>query len=466
MRGGWEKCNGYWCNGCYKIDNDNYFPIRRPKDEDGYVVIVPKDQNRFLFGRAGDHLLTTFQCDLCHFRNINKRTPRGDGQDSLLMKFIRRANLDALWSREPGTVNNTRRDIDILISKARHLGIKEGIMLPPMGPFPVEDIHGMAVATCILLRSLDAGRNEETIQFATATKMKSSYANVWRASLKGSQGAVVARDTAKMFHTTCPTHGDWFERFSKGMHERMGDLVKPDLAISIEQMHALMGNYEKRWNQAGANLLAREMVLFPALFCVIAFCCGLRGEELPLMSLCGIKRHLEKGKNHPTHPHVVIALLGRFKSEVSQKYHLMPLVLTTATGLEPAKWVNRMVDWYEEKGITRGWVFRSAKNGEAARASTYEWDILLELEKIQKESPEIIDGGVNVLEEYGVSRSFRRGSDTHAQNQGVSIFDIERNNRWRSVEHAGSKKVVLRMVHHYEEVSQMLKSLLRYSGPL
>ena len=125
-----------------------------------------------------------------------------------------------------------------------------------------------------------------------------------------------------------------------------------------------------------------------------------------------------------------------------------------------------MVDWYEKRGIIRGWVFRNFKTGDAAKSSEYEWDILMELEKIQKVLPEIIDPKVCVIEEYGVSRSFRRGSDTHAQNQGISIPDIERNNRWRSVERAGSKKVVLRMVHHYEEVSQMLKSLLRYSEPL
>ena len=175
---------------------------------------------------------------------------------------------------------------------------------------------------------------------------------------------------------------------------------------------------------------------------------------------------MERAKNHPIHPHVVIALLGKFKSEVSQKYHLMPLVLKTKTGLEPATWVNRMVEWYEQKGIVRGWVFRNFKTGDAARSSEYEWDIIMELEKIQRDSPEIINEKICVSEEYGVSRSFRRGSDTHAQNQGVSITDIERNNRWRSEEHAGSKKVVLRMVHHYEEVSQMLKSLLRYSEPL
>jgi hypothetical protein len=419
-----------------------------------------------MFGRAGDHLLTTFQCDLCHFRNINLRTPIEGSADSLLLKYIRRANLDALWSRESGTVNNTRREIHNLCIKAKHLGIRVNHVLPAMGPFPLSDTQGMTIAVCLLLRSLDAGKNEDTIQFSTTQKMKSAFANVWRASLKGGEEAVVARDTVKLFHTSCPTHGDWFERFSKGMHERMGDLVKQDLAISIEQMHALMARFERRWVLASEDLVLQQSVLFPALFSIIAFCCGLRGEELPLLSLCGIKRHLSRGLNHPTHPHVVIALLGRFKTEISQKYHLMPIVVKTQTGLEPGLWIQRMVEWYDRKGIVRGWVFRNFKTDEAARARDYEWDILHELENIQLDTHGIIGENINVMDEYGVSRSFRRGSDTHALNQGVAISDIERNNRWRSVENAGSKQVVLRMVHHYEDVSLMLKSLLRYSGPL
>ena len=125
-------CNGYWCHGCYRLEDDNYFPIRRPTDEDGYVVNIPRDKNRFMFGRAGDQYLTTFQCDVCHFRNVNFRSPRSTGMDVLLLKFIRRANLDALWSREPGTVNNTRRDLLNMSNKAKILGIDEERMLPLM----------------------------------------------------------------------------------------------------------------------------------------------------------------------------------------------------------------------------------------------------------------------------------------------------------------------------------------------
>jgi hypothetical protein len=343
-------------------------------------------------------------------------------------------------------------------------------LLPKMGPFPVQDKQGMGLACCVLLRSLDEGRNEETIQFSTALKMKTSFANMWRASIYGSEASVIARDVTKLFMTTCATHGEWFERFQKGLHERMGDKTKQDLGISIELMHALMDRYEARWIASGQDRRNQQNTLFPAVFCIVAFCCALRGEEVPMMSLGGIVQHLEEAVNHST-PHVVIALVGRFKNETSEQNHLMPVVMETQTGLQPGKWIIRMVEWYREIGISTGWVFRKGEiargsTGAKGRQSDVENDILTEIANIQSETNNIVGSNVDVFDEYGMSRSFRRGSDTHAINQKVDTADIERNNRWRSVENAKAKQPKLRMIHHYTEVSLSLPALLRYSKAL
>ena len=325
----------------------------------------------------------------------------------------------------------------------------------------------MGLAVCMLRRSLDTGKNERTIQFATTQKMKSSYANVWRASINGNIGAVAVRDTAKMTYSSCPTHGEWFERFTRGMHERMGDKVIQDLGITIEQMHALMNRYEDRWVTAGENRVVQKGILFPALLSVVAFCCALRGEELPLMRLFETQAHLKEAMEHPTMPHVIVVLMGRMKNEVSENNHIMPLVMITKTGIQPGKWIQRMVKWYADDGITTGWVFRNRRNEtEKAAASEYEDDILGELENVQRSTVNIIGEHVRVYDEFGVSRSFRRGSDAHALNQEVSSIDIEINNRWRSIDNAGGKAPRLRMIHHYSELRALLKSRLRYSASL
>jgi hypothetical protein len=463
-RGHWLDCEGHWCHGCYQLKEEGIFPIRRPTDEAGYVLTLEKDATRFMFGREGDNLMTIFQCDTCHFRNIKKRSPNEDGSDDMVLTFIRRANLDALWSRETSTVRNNAREINKLRVKASIFDFPVDDMLPALGPFPVSDIQGMRIAVCVLLRTLDAGKTEPTIQYSTSQRLKTAFANMWKVSPQGLPGAVIARDTVKLFHTSCPTHGDWFEKFTKGLHERMGDKVRQDLAISIDQMHELMDNYNVRWMNAGNDRAVQRSVLFPALFCIVAFCCGLRGEEVPLMSLTGSIRHWEEAANHHT-PHTVVALLGKFKTLNSVKYHIMPLVQVTATGLQPGLWMQRMITWYREGGVVDGWVFRDVKNG-AAKASEYEWDILCELERIQRDKPEVISKNVNVMEEFGVSRSFRRGSDTHAINQGLSTLVIECNNRWRSLEMAHGKAPSLRMIHHYSDIQQLLPTLLEYSKAL
>ena len=251
------------------------------------------------------------------------------------------------------------------------------------------------------------------------------------------------------------------------MHERMGDKVIQDLGITIEQMHALMKRYDNRWSEAGNDRVIQKGILFPALLSIVAFCCALRGEELPLMRLFETQAHMKEAVEHPTMPHVIVVLMGRMKNEISENNHVMPIVMTTKTGLEPGKWIQRMVDWYATDGVTTGWVFRSRRNEhEKATASEYEDDILGELENVQKETNNIIGEHVRVYDDFGVSRSFRRGSDAHALNQQVSTIDIEINNRWRSIDSAGGKAPRLRMIHHYSELKALLKARLRYSASL
>ena len=75
-----------------------------------------KDQERYRNTRNGDHLMKVpFECDQCHFRNINKRDLiYGCKKDEDMYIAIRRAQLDVFWAQEPSTVANNcsclRRD--------------------------------------------------------------------------------------------------------------------------------------------------------------------------------------------------------------------------------------------------------------------------------------------------------------------------------------------------------------------
>jgi hypothetical protein len=152
---------------------------------------------------------------------------------------------------------------------------------PPMGPYSFNDTFGMTLAVCILIRSLDPGRTEATIQFSTARFLRSAFSNIYHASSQHETGmAVLAQGTTKVFVTTnCPSYSYWFERFMRGVHKRMGEEVRSDYALSVTLLHLILGNLDTRWREATTPTWRKEVAEI-AFFLVIGFCLGLRGEEV------------------------------------------------------------------------------------------------------------------------------------------------------------------------------------------
>ena len=95
-----------------------------------------------------------------------------------------------------------------------------------------------------------------------------------------------------------------------------------------------------------------------------------------------------------------------------------------------------------------------------------EADILNRTASVQSKYPELIGSAIDVHEEYGLSRSFLRGSNSEALNRRVSEATVERNNRWRKVERVGARKKKLKMRDRYTEVLIVLNSFLQYSQAL
>ena len=110
--------------------------------KDGFVL--EEDKDRFIMGRIWDEFMMMFQCDICHFRNIQKRDPQPESPDVLVLKFIRRAILDSFWSREPSTVTSNRSLVIKSMKMAEQLDLP--CPLPDRGPFPLEDSVGMLQA--------------------------------------------------------------------------------------------------------------------------------------------------------------------------------------------------------------------------------------------------------------------------------------------------------------------------------
>jgi hypothetical protein len=107
-------------------------------------------------GRDGDHLMIPFECDLCVFRKLKGRNPIPTShEDKLLSACIRRANLDAFWSRAKSTALSNRDKVAFGLKMSAKVGL-----LGPYeadGSLPDSDHCGYEVAIEMLLHSRQAG---------------------------------------------------------------------------------------------------------------------------------------------------------------------------------------------------------------------------------------------------------------------------------------------------------------------
>jgi hypothetical protein len=146
-----------------------------------------KDKLHFAVERPEDHLFCPFQCELCHFRNLQGRPPQvGSGilGDAELMKCLRQVNLDPFWSRKPSKMSQNFGKTNRSLQIAHH-------PLPKLGPWKVEDEFGVGAAVIMAKHSLDPGLTEITVQFETVHKMKSAFVNLYQASVDNASKAFI-----------------------------------------------------------------------------------------------------------------------------------------------------------------------------------------------------------------------------------------------------------------------------------
>jgi len=389
---------------------------------------------------------------------LTGRVPSASRHDDHLMCILRRANLDSLWGRETTTVAANRRNLNQLIRLwSDQIGVEP--LLPPLGPFPDQDVFGVTAAVAMLAKSVEPGRYRNYTQFETLRKLRSAYSNLFHASALGSGSmSTLGRDTAKTFLSACPSHSLWFERFSKGCLRRMGQEVRQDLAISVKVMLALLDILENEW-QSDPTIHGKEVKVFLGAFAAIAFGGSFRGNEVFLTDLYGLAKYsrtplLENGTRY-----VIIPLLGRFKTEDGEQYHLTPLAYQTNSGIRIGVWVERLVQVKNSHRQTHGPAF-SDRRGRPLNSHWMEMELLERLQEVQNTRDDLIPREVNVHEEYGLARSFRRGATTQARNMGVAENDINAMNRWRTSEQARGCKPKAKMQDHYSDIPQMVPTLL------
>jgi hypothetical protein len=382
-------------------------------------------------------------------------------KDDLLLCCIRRVTLDSLWGRESQTVSATLHACHQMVQQLDLVGLDP--QFPSLGPYPIGDSFGVRVAVAMVLKSLQPGRyHGDYQQFETIRKLSAAHSNVYLASLEGA-GCLRATggDRTKQFLNLSPTYSLWFGKFKQGCLRRMGQDVCQNWALTVEAMGALMQELEREWSVA-TRWRDRHLIAAAGAYAVIAFGGSFRGNEVFLTDLCGLRKYLEelRGKDF-----VMIPLLGRFKGEQHARYHLQPLGATTSLGLQIRVWVTRLVTVMEESGQRRGPAFGDSE-GQIMSARVLEEALMERLQAVKDKRPVVIPGDVDCYEDYGRSRSFRRGATSLAQARGVLEKLIDLINRWRKFEGAKGRRPAMAMQDHYSDIEIMIPELVKFSSSL
>jgi hypothetical protein len=136
----------------------------------------------------------------------------------------------------------------------------------------------------------------------------------------------------------------------------MGQIVRQDRALSLEVLHQLMENLDLEWTEAEPS--TRHQIASLGAFSLIAFCGSFRGPEMFLVDLFGLSKYgREDLKTSGGKEYVIVPLLGQFKNELGDQYHLTPLVAETSSGLKIRLWIRRFLDACAMEGRTRGQAF-------------------------------------------------------------------------------------------------------------
>jgi hypothetical protein len=248
------------------------FSVKVLLDDDGEELVDPSESSRFKEARAGNHLMTPFQCELCHFWNIMARNPMmSHAKDWAILEFSRQANLGAFWCRAKSTVASNLQAGLRMEKMADDYGMPS--IAPLMGPLPLDDSVGMKVAIAVLDRSLDPGVYSECVQWGTFRKTRWAISNISQAGVSGLQDLVGAYERKHVWISTVVTHQFWFSCFITGIHLRVGEIGKPDELLTIEVVHEIHPVLSREWSQA--NTAATKRVAEMCTWFVAGFCTGI-----------------------------------------------------------------------------------------------------------------------------------------------------------------------------------------------
>jgi hypothetical protein len=220
---------------------------------------------------------------------------------------------------------------------------------------------------------------------------------------------------------------------------------------------------ESKWHLS-PDEETRENLEDTVCFMLAAMGAGLRGEEVPLLSMEGLLTFWGESLAAADR-FVMLTLKGRFKGEVDERWHLVPLSDNSRSGLPFRRWMERALSRRVHcQGRSKGWLFQS-NQGIRFKFGRYDptfWALIDAARALHPTLlPDVVETG-----DYSLWRSPRRGAVLETTNQDVSEKVIELVNRWRKKEAAKGSEPGLPMRQVYTQVRSTLPTMLKFSKAL
>eukprot|EP00956_Cyclotella_meneghiniana_P038890 scaffold161714_cov40-Cyclotella_meneghiniana.AAC.1 len=415
-------------------------------------------------------------------RNLEGRDPDwNSAKETEYLQCIRRVNLDIMASRAKSTVDGHVRRIRDTIKN--NLAIGKTTRFPPRGPFELDDTIGMGLGVDLLQRSLHSkGRIGKSpfIQWDAMRDLRSTFTKTWDSSPVGiSEGSSFAGNASKIRFTSCPSQSVAFGDFLAGAEDRMGYDTRKQLYLRmptiIEQLRLI------RRDAASAEPPESNSLYRLGALITILTAASLRGHEGLYFDIAATRKYLEQGR-HGTIPdkvlkrpvlteeecsnlpEVCLCLIGKFKGETGERHHSIVLANTSVSGLEPRWWIEKLLEVCASEGRVSGYAFKDDTNTLPTSAD-YNAMVRQYLKEIQSTRPDLFDEKEDLIR-YGISRTYRKSSETRARRAGLKDEDVKEVNRWKTTEQAKGKKPRHAMIDHYSDARGLATKTWRYSYAL
>jgi hypothetical protein len=254
-----------------------------------------------------------------------------------------------------------------------------------------------------------------------------------------------------------PTASVWFQRFMSGCKRRMGQDWRPNTAISNELLHEQLSFCETKFKTAKTYDEVADWIVAGTYFAT-CYVCSLRGPEGLLVDLSVLTLSINQERDDE----ITIPLMGRVKGETQVRQHLLHSVAVTSSRVHLKSWYLHLLCVHQVYGRNEGPAMCD-KDGFQLRTQALNLKLWEGLVHIWERSPKLFMDNIRTAEEvelkYNVFRSFRRGSDSRAIEQGLDRTVTDTVNRWKVVERAGGSRPVHGSMSQYYADAKLLKKV-------